>query len=362
MTNFSPQPDTYHPDDERDILSVYLDQMMTDMERTHLEERLQTDPDLRADLEELRDTIHLLRNLEPLVPPRSFALDSSIIAASRPFWERWQWAGGAVAALLLLVVVTTVYGLPVVNNAAMSPSSASRLQIETSASTDQDEFSVSHPAPAESPVEVAQAQLDDLPTATSVAVSHPPVDSGTGGAPPEAAAVGAGAVAPGEPNPAAPPQPSPAPSYPMSAGASGGAPPSDEYPDGMSAEAPEAPMAESVAGLPSATRTFAAAPSPSLAATLGHTVSPLAEQSRDVVAPKLADTPHQQQGAQASAPTGDVASADTNPGASSDDRATAQPQQRTTPSLPDLVMVLVFIVLASGLAFTLWFSRRQHRK
>lgn len=111
-----PQPDNNLPDEDRELLSAYLDDELVAAERSHLEQRLQAEPVLQTELEELQATRSLLRSLPALTPPRSFTLDAQN-PPPRPFsLAVWlsslqgsavlQRAGGAVAAVLLIVVVS----------------------------------------------------------------------------------------------------------------------------------------------------------------------------------------------------------------------------------------------------------------
>lgn len=85
-------------DQDYELLSSYLDDMLSDAERSALEARLNQEPALRQELEALRTTVALVRALPPVKAPRSFALDAW--TARRPV-VRWLGfpATGAVSAL-----------------------------------------------------------------------------------------------------------------------------------------------------------------------------------------------------------------------------------------------------------------------
>ena len=72
-------------DADLELLSAYIDSQLASSERAALEQRLRDEPGLRAVLDELRATVGLLRDLEPLKPPRSFTLD---VPAARPRRDR----------------------------------------------------------------------------------------------------------------------------------------------------------------------------------------------------------------------------------------------------------------------------------
>jgi hypothetical protein len=94
---------TAQPNDaDLEQLSAYLDQQLTPEESAALEERLRHEPEFRAALDELRQTISVLRDLGPVQPPRSFTLDPSVVAPRRSGWfGRWFQISGALAAILI---------------------------------------------------------------------------------------------------------------------------------------------------------------------------------------------------------------------------------------------------------------------
>lgn len=100
---------------ERDfeLLSAYLDNMLTERERQTLEQRLAEDTALRAALHDLRETVALLRNLPRLKAPRSFALDPAALRPQTPWWKRLFGTGpvlqtlgaaGGIASVVLIAV------------------------------------------------------------------------------------------------------------------------------------------------------------------------------------------------------------------------------------------------------------------
>lgn len=109
---------------ERDIelLSVYLDNQLSASEQAHLEHRLNTEPVLQHELEELRATVKTLQELAPAALPRSFMLNLDTVQQSKkPFL--WLNASslllpipkihlaGAMAVLLVAFAFTTLYAI-----------------------------------------------------------------------------------------------------------------------------------------------------------------------------------------------------------------------------------------------------------
>jgi len=71
--------------EQRDeLLSAYLDDQLSAGERARLEAQLATDPALRAELDTLRRTVALVRDLPPVPIPRNFILPQTVAARPRP--------------------------------------------------------------------------------------------------------------------------------------------------------------------------------------------------------------------------------------------------------------------------------------
>ena len=96
------------PDDDLSLLSAYIDGITTDAERVALEERLQREPALQQELNELRTTVRLLSDLPPVTPPRSFTIDPATVQPKR-WWlttASLLQLGSALAAVMLALTVT----------------------------------------------------------------------------------------------------------------------------------------------------------------------------------------------------------------------------------------------------------------
>jgi hypothetical protein len=96
-------------DADLELLSAYIDRQLGDSERAALERRLSQEPVLRGVLDELRATVGLLHDLEPLRPPRSFML-AAPATAPRRFWS-FQWPAIASALVALVCLLTFSYAL-----------------------------------------------------------------------------------------------------------------------------------------------------------------------------------------------------------------------------------------------------------
>jgi hypothetical protein len=111
MSRYLPQRNSHtdeHPDLE--LLSAHLDRQLSAAEQATLESRLQAEPALQTELDELRSTVMLLHDLEPLVPPRSFTLDPALVLPRRPWWSGWLLqSGGVVAAFMVVLALAALY-------------------------------------------------------------------------------------------------------------------------------------------------------------------------------------------------------------------------------------------------------------
>jgi anti-sigma factor RsiW len=107
------------PSEERvdELLSAYLDGMLTSDERLMLDARLRQEPALQKRLEALRLTVDALAHLPVVQTPRNFILSPSMVAPARPAprrrqrrtWQVFGWATAVAAVLFLLVFASDVF-------------------------------------------------------------------------------------------------------------------------------------------------------------------------------------------------------------------------------------------------------------
>jgi anti-sigma factor RsiW len=97
-----------------ELLSAYLDDELSTEEQARLEAQLATDPALRAELDALRHTVTLVRDLPPVPLPRNFVLPQTMAVLPRPtpsVRPRRGWtaplltAATAVVSLMFVVVL-----------------------------------------------------------------------------------------------------------------------------------------------------------------------------------------------------------------------------------------------------------------
>ncbi len=97
-----------------ELLSSYLDNALGPAEMRRLEQRLQTDPELRAALEALRATRDVLQQLPRRRAPRSFVLSPRQVAQRPPlprFYSLLQWST-ALTVFLVAILLSLPLILP----------------------------------------------------------------------------------------------------------------------------------------------------------------------------------------------------------------------------------------------------------
>ena len=134
---FARQVNEWQQRDE--LLSAYLDGQLSAGERARLEARLAADPALRAELEALRRTVALVRDLPPVSIPRNFILPRAMAARPRPvrpLRPRRAWAAPlltaatAVVSLLFVVVLAGDLLLSGMGRQAFAPAAEPLLEAE----------------------------------------------------------------------------------------------------------------------------------------------------------------------------------------------------------------------------------------
>ena len=128
-------------DDDAELLSAYLDNMLTAAERETLEKRLDTDAFLRAELQAMRRTVSWLNQMPDLKAPRNFTLRAEDVAQDPPpnvvlMPRRNLWLSAAVAAF-----VVVLFGVAFVLSSVRQdlPSTSMEIVNDTASGAPQDE-------------------------------------------------------------------------------------------------------------------------------------------------------------------------------------------------------------------------------
>lgn len=92
-------------DFDYELLSAYIDGALTTSERAALEKRLQTEPELSRELDELRATVTLLNNLPVLKAPRDLTLDVRYARRTSVFYTSAAFSAlSTVAAIVVFAL------------------------------------------------------------------------------------------------------------------------------------------------------------------------------------------------------------------------------------------------------------------
>ena len=102
----------------RDLLSAYIDGRVSEPETGQVEHHLAGCDECRLELDALRATVGLLRNLPELEAPRSFALTEAPASISPTPFVAWTPRIATVAASLLLAVLLVGDALGIVSQSA----------------------------------------------------------------------------------------------------------------------------------------------------------------------------------------------------------------------------------------------------
>jgi len=150
-------------DRDLELISAYIDGQLSAEERREVERRLDNEANLRLAYEELRATVQVLRDLEPVRPPRSLTLDPANVALQRPPATRLGWGRLLqVAGVFAAVLVAAIGTLSVIGSLGSgAPASAPMVAAPTPAPASPLELRESAPTPERSDIAAAPATLDD---------------------------------------------------------------------------------------------------------------------------------------------------------------------------------------------------------
>jgi hypothetical protein len=98
-------------DSDYELLSAYLDGALTAEERAYVDARLDAEPELRAELAALRQTVALVKDLAPMRAPRDFTLTPNMVRRPRVLIFPATAVFGALSAVAAIVLITLGIGL-----------------------------------------------------------------------------------------------------------------------------------------------------------------------------------------------------------------------------------------------------------
>lgn len=133
-----------------ELLSAYLDGVLSPEQTSRLEMRLKADPQLRAELEALQRTRALLRQMPRRRVPRNFMLSPRQVAKRPPmprFYPLLQWS---IALTMVLLAVSL--GLQFVPSPALTPKSMPAMRVMSAEATEEPLFSLMAETPTSAPL------------------------------------------------------------------------------------------------------------------------------------------------------------------------------------------------------------------
>jgi len=142
-----------------ELLSAYIDGELSIEEATLVEKHLRECSACTQDLESLRQTVNLVRQLPAVSPPRSFTI-SHLVVPKRP----WAWGyvylrgATALAALLLIVLLAGDLGFQYLWAPRMAAPTLEPMALQATVETPEAEIEV--PVPGETPP--ARETLDQM--------------------------------------------------------------------------------------------------------------------------------------------------------------------------------------------------------
>ncbi len=117
MTTADHQPQESNIEQVRELLSAYLDGEVTSEEIAQVEEAVYRSPELRRDLETLRQTVSLLKRLPPMPAPRPFTLSEARTEPGSPLRRTFglpSWLRGWAVVAATLACVMALGGVFVI--------------------------------------------------------------------------------------------------------------------------------------------------------------------------------------------------------------------------------------------------------
>ncbi len=153
-----------------ELLSAYIDGALAESDRAALELRLQSDMELRRELEDLRATVTLINNLPLHKAPRDFTLDARYSRRSTSFLTSATFSAisSAAAILLLAVGVYLFTGKEVLAPASVSDQVAQSAFNPTAPSTELDKAANGTPPPPMGALTGANIPSDTAPETTGL--------------------------------------------------------------------------------------------------------------------------------------------------------------------------------------------------
>ncbi|MFO7624603.1 MAG: hypothetical protein R6V73_09650 [Anaerolineales bacterium] len=146
-----------------ELLSAYMDGQLSSSKRVQLESRMQTNPELRAALDELTQTRAMLRSLPRLKAPHSFKLTPEMVGQRQPrrLYPFFQFASALSSLMLVLVLLSDFLGFGLSAPLGRMASQAPEVPVAAEVFVESAPESLAMEMPAEEPIDAAKAVPDE---------------------------------------------------------------------------------------------------------------------------------------------------------------------------------------------------------
>lgn len=146
-----------------ELLSAYMDGQLSSSKRVQLESRMQTNPELRAALDELTQTRAMLRSLPRLKAPHSFKLTPEMVGQRQPkhLYPFFQFASALSSLMLVLVLLSDFLGFGLSSPFGRMASQAPEAPVVAEVFVESAPESLAMEMPAEEPIDAAKAVPDE---------------------------------------------------------------------------------------------------------------------------------------------------------------------------------------------------------
>lgn len=146
-----------------ELLSAYMDGQLSSSKRVQLESRMQTNPELRAALDELTQTRAMLRSLPRLKAPHSFKLTPEMVGQRQPkyLYPFFQFASALSSLMLVLVLLSDFLGFGLSSPFGRMASQAPEAPVVAEVFVESAPESLAMEMSAEEPIDAAKAVPDE---------------------------------------------------------------------------------------------------------------------------------------------------------------------------------------------------------
>jgi hypothetical protein len=146
-----------------ELLSAYMDGQLSSGKRAQLDARMQTNPELRAALDELTKTRAMLRSLPRLKAPHSIKLTPEMVGQKQPrrLYPFFQFASALSSLMLVLILLSDFLGFSLPVPSGRMASQALEAPVAAEVFVESAPESLEMEMPAEQPMDAAKTAPDE---------------------------------------------------------------------------------------------------------------------------------------------------------------------------------------------------------